>query len=167
MQGSKGGRPTKYKEEYAKQAEKICLLGATDEFLADYFEVCVATIANWKNDYPEFLDAIKRGKHDADQRVAESLFGRAVGYSHGETKVFNNQGEIVTYDVVKHYAPDPTAAIFWLKNRQPSQWRDKQETQHSGSIEVKQISDEKLKEELGKLGFGRESNQLESKMVDE
>lgn len=128
-----GGRPTKYKEEFAKQAEKICLLGATDEFLADYFDVEVSTLNNWKKAHPEFLESLKKGKADADLKVAESLFGRAVGYSHPEEKVFNNQGEILTHNTVKHYAPDPTAAIFWLKNRQPKQWRDKQDIDHSSS----------------------------------
>ena len=121
------GRPTKYKKEFAKQAEKICLLGATDEFLANYFEVAVSTIQKWKLDHQDFSDSIKRGKNNADLKVAESLYGRATGYSHPEVKVFNNQGEILTHDVVKHYAPDPTAAIFWLKNRQPELWRDKQQ----------------------------------------
>ncbi|AUR97437.1 hypothetical protein NVP1239O_01, partial [Vibrio phage 1.239.O._10N.261.52.F6] len=127
------GRPTKYKEEFAKQAEKICLLGATDDFLADYFEVDVSTINKWKLAHKEFYESIKRGKSDADLKVAESLYGRAVGYSHPEEKIFNNQGEIVRADTVKHYAPDPTAAIFWLKNRQPKQWRDKQDIDHSSS----------------------------------
>lgn len=121
------GRPSKYKEEYCKQAEKICLLGATDEFLADYFEVNVSTLNEWKVRHPEFREAIKKGKDDADLKVAESLYYRACGYSHKEEKVFNNQGEIVTHETTKHYAPDPTALIFWLKNRQPKQWRDKQE----------------------------------------
>jgi hypothetical protein len=127
------GQPTKYKEKYAKQAEKICLLGATDEFLADYFEVAVATIYNWKSSHPEFLEAIKKGKERADLEVAESLFQRAKGYSHPEEKVFNNQGEIITHQTTKHYAPDPTAAIFWLKNRQPKQWRDKQTQEITGA----------------------------------
>lgn len=35
---SKGGRPTKYKEEYTDQAYKLCLLGATDKEMADFFE---------------------------------------------------------------------------------------------------------------------------------
>lgn len=122
-----GGRPTKYKKEYARQAEKICLLGATDEFLADYFEVDVSTIGNWKNAHPEFIEAIKKGKQQSDLAVSESLYGRAIGYSHPEEKVFNNQGEIVTHNTIKHYPPDPTAAIFWLKNRQPKLWRDRQE----------------------------------------
>ena len=130
----KGGRPTKYKKEYNKQAEKICVLGATDEFLADYFEVDVSTIGNWKNNHPSFLESIKKGKIEADLKVADSLYNRAIGYSHPEQKVFNNQGEILTHDTTKHYAPDPTALIFWLKNRQPKQWRDKQELDVNATV---------------------------------
>lgn len=130
----KVGRPSKYKEEYCKQAEKICLLGATDEFLADYFEVAVSTLQKWKLDFPKFSDAIKKGKQDADLKVAESLYNRACGYSHKEEKVFNNQGEIVTHETIKHYAPDPTALIFWLKNRQPKVWRDRQEIDMNAKV---------------------------------
>lgn len=136
---SNAGRPTKYKPEYSEQAGKICLLGATDEFLADYFNVDVSTIGNWKNAHPEFLEAIKKGKQKADLQVAESLFHRAKGYEHPEVKVFNNQGEIVTHEVTKHYAPDPTAAIFWLKNRQPREWRDKQEVEMDATLQIKEI----------------------------
>jgi hypothetical protein len=35
------------------------------------------------------------------------------------------EGEIITTKLTKHYPPDTTAAIFWLKNRQPGKWRDK------------------------------------------
>lgn len=133
----KRGRPTKYKEEYAKQAEKICLLGATDEFLADYFEVAVSTIQKWKLDHSDFSDSIKRGKAEADLKVAESLYHRACGYSHPEVKTATHEGRITdSQEFIKHYAPDPTAAIFWLKNRQPKEWRDKQEVEHSGQIDI-------------------------------
>jgi len=122
---SKGGRPTRYKSEYAEQARKLGLLGATDEALADFFEIAVSTLNKWKKDHPEFMESIKSGKQIADANVASSLYHRALGYSHQETKVFNNMGEIVTYECEKHYPPDPTSAIFWLKNRQPQAWRDK------------------------------------------
>jgi len=122
-----GGRPPKYKAEYAEQAKKLCLLGATDEAMANFFSVSISCIAKWKVAHPEFLYALKEGKQIADAEVANKLFNRAMGYNHIETKVFNNQGEIVTHDVMKHYAPDTTAAIFWLKNRQPAIWRDRVE----------------------------------------
>lgn len=121
--GAKG----KYKKEFDRQAYKLCLLGADDKKLADFFDVTEQTINNWKSRHPSFFESLKDGKANADAAVASALYNRAIGYSHPEQKVFNNQGEIVTHDTVKHYAPDPTAAIFWLKNRQPGQWRDKQE----------------------------------------
>ena len=111
------------------------MLGAKDTQLAEFFNVTEQTINNWKKDHPSFFESIKKGKQDADAEVANSLFHRAKGYSHPEVKVFNNQGEIVTHDTLKHYPPDPTSAIFWLKNRQPKLWRDKQEIENTHKIE--------------------------------
>jgi hypothetical protein len=126
------GRPTKYKAEYDKQAFKMCLLGATDKQLADFFEVEEQTVNNWKIDYPSFFVSIKAGKEDADYNIAKSLYDRARGYSCPEEKVFMSDGMIVTHDTTKHYPPDTTAAIFWLKNRQSKNWRDKNETELTG-----------------------------------
>jgi len=128
------GRPTKYKNEYAQQAYKLCLLGATDKELADFFEVDEATINRWKQSEPEFCESIKKGKEIADAEVANKLYHRAIGYEHPEDKIFQYEGEPVVVPTVKHYPPDPTAAIFWLKNRQKDKWRDKQELEHTGSI---------------------------------
>ena len=50
-----------------------------------------------------------------------------MGYEHKEDKIFNNNGEALVVGTTKYYAPDTTAAIFWLKNRQPELWRDKPE----------------------------------------
>ncbi|TRB81349.1 helix-turn-helix domain-containing protein, partial [Mannheimia haemolytica] len=74
------GQPTKYKPEYVTQVEKLCLLGATDKDIADFFEVAESTINNWKIEYPEFLESIKKGKLLADANVANSLYKRALGY---------------------------------------------------------------------------------------
>lgn len=128
---SNAGQPTKYKDEYAKQAYKLCLLGSTDEDMADFFEVSKSTINNWKHDYPEFLDSIKRGKISADANVASRLYKRAIGYEHDEDKIFNNNGEPLIVPTTKHVQPDTTAAIFWLKNRQPKMWRDTQNIDHT------------------------------------
>jgi len=135
-----GGRPTKYKKEYAGQAYKLCLLlGATDEALADFFEVDVATIHRWKKAHKEFCDSIKRGKDIADAEIAESLYHRAKGYSHPEDKIFNNNGEEMVVHTTKHYPPDTGAAMAWLKNRQPKKWRDKQDIEHSGELKLPEI----------------------------
>lgn len=126
------GRPTKYKPEYADQARKYCLLGATDKQLADFFEVAVDTIHEWKSVYEEFSDSIKKGKDQADANVAERLYNRAMGFEHDDVDIKVVAGEIVQTPIRKIYAPDPTAAIFWLKNRQKANWRDKQDVELAG-----------------------------------
>lgn len=134
------GRPSKYKPTFAKQAEKLCTLGATDEDLADFFEVGIRTIANWKTQHEDFLQALKGGKAQADDRVEHSLYQRAVGYTFDSEKVFNNRGEIVRAKTREHCPPDVTAQIFWLKNRRPDEWRDKVQNEHTGNVRVEVVS---------------------------
>lgn len=121
------GRPSDYKEEYAEQARKLCLLGFTDAELGEFFGVSEVTINAWKSKHPEFLKSIKSGKDQADADVADRLYRRAMGYEHPEVDIRVVAGEIVQTPITKVYAPDPTAAIFWLKNRQRGKWRDKVE----------------------------------------
>ncbi len=41
-----------------------------------------------------------------------------------------------TAKLLEKIAPDTGAAMAWLKNRQPRQWRDKQDIEHSGNIDL-------------------------------
>jgi hypothetical protein len=120
-------RPTDYKEEYNDLAFKFCLMGATDAKLAEFFEVTEKTINNWKIEHPKFLQSIKKGKYEADAEVVNSLFGRANGYEYTEVRDEVSEQGVKKVTTKKQMAADTTAAIFWLKNRQPQQWRDKQE----------------------------------------
>ena len=130
------GRPTKYKPEFIEQAKKLCALGATDIELADFFEVEVRTLYRWKGEHPEFCQSLKVGKDVADDRVERSLFSRATGYEHDEVDIRVIGGDIVQTPVRKFYPPDTTAAIFWLKNRRGADWREKQDVQHSGAVDM-------------------------------
>lgn len=137
------GRPTKYDPAINEWVEKICKLSATDEELAEFLAVDVATINRWKKEHPEFCESIKKGKEYADANVADRLYQRAMGYEHDhvELKVVTLPGknagsEVEEVKVRKVYPPDSTAAIFWLKNRKPKQWREKQEVEFKGVIPV-------------------------------
>lgn len=140
------GRPTDFKPEYIELAYKYCLLGATDKQLADFFEVSEQTINTWKQVHPEFLESIKRGKDIADANVADRLYQRALGFEHDSEEIkimtVSKEGGIGTEQVIervpvrKVYPPDPTSIIFWLKNRQPKNWRDKQEIDATVSGEM-------------------------------
>lgn len=124
----KVGRPTSYKPEYAAEAQALTEAGATNVELAQYFEVSISTIWQWQIRNPEFSSALKRGKQVADERVERSLFERATGYSHPELDIRVIDGQIIKTEIIKHYPPDTTAAIFWMKNRQG--WRDKVDVGH-------------------------------------
>jgi hypothetical protein len=113
------GRPTDYREQYAEQAYKLCLLGATDKKMADFFGVSEQTLNAWKVAQPQFLESITRGKEIADAEIAEALFHRAKGYSHPEDDIRTvsngpTGSEIVITPTIKHYP------------------RDKQDIEHTG-----------------------------------
>src|SRR5260370_25922656 len=118
-----GGRPTTYKPENAEIARQNCMIGATNEALAERFEVCRRTIDNWIATIPEFSDAVRQGREVADELVVSALFARATGMEQKMTKVFCHRGQPVTANYTVQLPPDVRACIFWLRNRRPEQWR--------------------------------------------
>lgn len=114
----------KYSKQHARTVKKLCLLGATDAEIADFFDETEATIAKWKVEHPEFNFAIKMGKLKADSKVASSMYKRACGYEYMEEKAFSYMGDIEKIKIKRHMAADVNAGKFWLKNRQPDKWQE-------------------------------------------
>ncbi|MCU7380985.1 MAG: helix-turn-helix transcriptional regulator [Clostridiales Family XIII bacterium] len=108
--------------------------GLTDEQIAANMGIAVSTLNNWKNDHVEILETLKKGKEVVDRQVENALLKRALGYSYDE---ITREGGVETKRVTKEVTPDTTAQIFWLKNRRPDLWRDKQQIEHSGEISNK------------------------------
>lgn len=113
--------------------------GLTDEQIAKNMGISTATLYNWKRDHLEILEALKKGKEVVDREVENALFERALGGTHEVKKTFkvkrtfyDEEGRKCEKEELKTgideiYIPgDTTAQIFWLKNRKPEQWRDKQ-----------------------------------------
>ena len=119
-----GGRPTTYKPENAEIARQSCMLGATNDTLAERFAVCRRTIDNWIATIPGFSDAVRQGREVADGSVVSALFARATGMEQKMTKVFCHRGQPVTANYTVQLPPDVRACIFWLRNRRPGQWRE-------------------------------------------
>lgn len=113
----------------------MCALGATDADLSKYFQVSESTLNLWKQHHPEFSESIKKAKEDADNIIEKSLFQRAKGFVHDDVDIravslgkdAGGGSEIKITPLKKIYPPDTGAAIFWLKNRRPKVWRDKQD----------------------------------------
>jgi len=121
-----------------KQARFLAEKGCTDVEMAGFFEVSEKTLNTWKKEHPDFMEALRNGKAVADDKVQNALFQRAIGYSHPDTHVSIHQGVPTLTPITKHLPPETTAAIFWLKNRRPSEWRDKTtiDANHSGEITI-------------------------------
>lgn len=133
---SNAGRKGKYATHVQPRLDEIvewCKKGLTEAEICKLLGVGVSTFAEYKNEYVELLDTLKEGKSVADDLVEQALYNTAIGYDYMEQAV-TNSGEIV--DVRKYSKPNTTAQIFWLKNRRKDQWREKQDVELSGGIDV-------------------------------
>ena len=127
----------KYDEKFVKIAKVLCMRGATDDDLAEAFGVSRRTINRWKKTHEDFEEALTAGKEYADSEVELSLYNRAKGIKK-KTKVTKKivemdkdgntkPAKIETVETEEDIVPDVGACCFWLKNRRPDIWRDKQE----------------------------------------
>ena len=107
--------------------------GLIDEQIAKNMGIALSTLKLWKNGHPAILAALKRGKEVIDIEVENALYKRAIGYTYEEVKEEEMpDGRVRRTVTTKEVAGDTTAQIFWLKNRKPAEWRDKQ------NIEIEQ-----------------------------
>lgn len=100
--------------------------GLTDEQIAHNMGIAYSTLREWRDSYSALSAALKRGKEVVDRMVENALLKRALGYEYEEVSEKYELGILTERKVTKkQVAPDTTAQIFWLKNRKPSDWRDK------------------------------------------
>lgn len=141
------GRPSRWDE--LEMDDKLILVegwakdGDTDKTIAEKLSVSEVTLNKWKKEKPLFVEALKNGKEIIDRHVENALLKRAMGYKYDEitrepvTDPDTGKDVLAVSKVItKQVAPDVTAQIFWLKNRKPKEWRDKQELEHSGNMVI-------------------------------
>ena len=156
----KVGRRSKYNPKtFPQTAEDLARQGYTDEAIAKKLGIHTATFYEYQKKFPEFSEALERGKAPVDFEVENALLKRALGYEYEETKIeslerddeLEKSGEVVAgksgtvkrvTKIKKKVAPDTNAAKFWLKNRRPNTWRDKHDIKHSGDISINIDSDD-------------------------
>jgi len=107
-----------------EEAHNYCLLGATNDQLADFFGVSPSTIDNWIAGRRDFEAAVKSGRVIADAKVARGLYVRAVGYDRTVEREVILGGELKPVTSTVHYPANVQACIFWLRNRRRQTWRD-------------------------------------------
>ena len=136
------GRKGKYEEWLTEDGlttiEGWARDGLTDEQIAHNIGIAGRTYYEWQERFPQFAQAIKKGKAPVDIQVENALLKRALGQIVKVKKPIKlkHKGQIPGKGLIEEerieYAeeeiyipPDTTAQIFWLKNRRPDKWRDK------------------------------------------
>lgn len=104
----------------------------TDEQIARNMGIRQSTFYEWQNRFPEISDALKKGKAPVDIEVENALLKSALGFEYEETiteieELPGGKQKKQIRKVKKYAPPNSTAQIFWLKNRRPDRWRDKQD----------------------------------------
>lgn len=130
--------------KYSKElTEKICKhlkIGNTITTTCEAVGIAKSTFYEWMEKKSDFSDAIKKAQSTADKKVENALFKMATGTfeyieRHYETTVIDKlKLGTLKKTIKKTLAPNITAQIFYLKNRNPDEWRDQQDIEHSGEI---------------------------------
>ena len=127
-----GGRPSKYDPAYCDQVILCLSQGHSVTAFAGEIGVARATVFNWANENPEFLDALKVG-----QALATKFWER------------------ILVQVAAKGEGNATATIFGLKNRASEDWADKIHTELTGKdggpIETKDLTDQETARRLAFL----------------
>lgn len=129
----------KSKVEYWLTNEGLTLLeswardGLIDEQIAENIGIRRQTLYTWKNKYSDINDALKKGKEVVDVEVENALLKRAMGYFvEIKEEKLDRDGCVHELKKTIHVAGDVTAQIYWLKNRLPEKWREKQKEKDDG-----------------------------------
>ena len=131
------GPKTKYNPDiHLIQLKWMARAGLTDKEMSKELGIARSTLNLWKEEHPEISDILKENKNYADSHVVDSLYKRAIGYEFEEKYIDVDEAGNKKARIIKRTIhPDTTACIFWLKNRQRKEWRDKQDVEHSGGMD--------------------------------
>lgn len=117
--------------------------GLTMQEIADELGISKKKLHIWRNEHEEVANALRAGRKWFDATVEHRLFQNATGMTITETSQhFVTDPETgerkLTGETVsrRELPPNTTAQIFWLKNRMPKEWRDRQEIDLSGDIVI-------------------------------
>jgi len=118
---------------FALQVKDLRASGTPDIEIAKLFGVSKTTLYHWVTKYDAFRHAWQLGIDIATGRVEESLYKRALGYDARKQKVaFDKDGNVLRATYQEHVPADVGAIKYWLGNRAPELWRERQSIEHSG-----------------------------------
>lgn len=167
----------KYNKKYSKKlAERICELIAEDSYtvaeVCRMVDISERSYYNWLSRFAEFADAIKKAQSKFDEMLIveakKSLVKMIQGYTVQEKKTVtadtgkkdaNNKPivKVKEHSVTdKHYQPNPTLIIFTLTNRDPENWKNRQENKVTAEVGLKSKLDNLTDDQLQDIIDGKD-----------
>jgi len=144
----------KYNEEFHPLLiQSLLQNGISLDEVAAKIGVTKSLILVWRNKYPKVKEAIIKGREPVDANVIASLYKNAIGYTYKETVLeparltkeqIEERGKmknpppiplVKKRAITKHVPPNVIAQIFWLKNRLPDDWKDRQNVSIASKVE--------------------------------
>lgn len=133
--------------------------GASRKDLCTFLKISLKTLENWLKK-PEFFEAVEEAKQDfratVEKKIVQSLARAAMGYDYEQ--VIEKTVKGVTIEVTHktiHVEPNVGAGIFLLTNIAPERWKNRQNKEVSGGVEVKgltvEVADEEAKQALKEI----------------
>lgn len=113
-----GGRPTDYDPAMCEVVISCGDEGKTLAEMARAIGVDRSTLADWREQHPEFSRAVKEG------------LDRAQAW-------WEEKGRVATFGGFEGF--NATSYIFQMKNRFREDWRDRHEVEHSGGLKIERI----------------------------
>lgn len=128
-------RPSKFETHVLPRFTEIqqwCQEGLTNEQMCDKLDIAPASWYEYASKHPIFSELINWSKSVTINRVESSLFKLAMGYEYEEIKTIieedkNGKKRTRIEKIKRHQPANPTAMIFYLKNRAPNEWNDRRE----------------------------------------
>lgn len=130
-------RPAKATGLYLPEKEyivrRIAARGATDDNFELMYGLPRGTIASWAKLYPGFAKALEEGRSKVDGDVLFSLYRNAIGFEYEEEQAVGGRDPcVLKVKKVKH--GEVSAQKYWLNNRQPDNWKQRERVDLSGNL---------------------------------
>ena len=119
----------RYRDEFAAQAAEMTRAGTGCLEIAGKLGISMRDMERFQKEHPEFAEALS-----VDHQIELSLVRRALGLTYEEIYLEENidrqTGEVTETlkrkTVRKSVPPDIRAVLFYLKNRLPERWKEKE-----------------------------------------
>lgn len=139
---------SKYEKDFPLRAQDYARQGLKDTQIAAKLGIAEKTYYDYQLLYPQFKQAIKKGKAPVDVMVVNAFLKRALGFSytevHKEYKPGAKKGAkpiLVSIKKIKKFIiPDVAAGFIWMKNRIPKRWKDRHQLEIPDAIKIQIIS---------------------------